>query len=591
MKKMKKLIPVLFSLLWIMSTFMTISVLANSSKAAKQDGIVATLTCDKPKYSLKDKVAVTLTVTNDNPYPVKGVTTAMILPKGYKLKSGELQQETALLNVGESKECSIEITKIPVVTKSPKTGDASFAWLYAVVMFLSGSTLVVIGIRQQWFRKKGMMGLIICFTMVGVASVPMVVKATDTTKNFTVENEFQYGEENVTIEADISYTYEKYNKVTFDGNINYYKVGDTVTIVAPEAEEGKHFAGWTTVRDNATFADAEQSSTTFIMPDSEVELRANYAFNTYTITAIADGNGTITETAVVNYGESKTFTITQTPGYHIEKVEVDGEDKGAITSYTFEDVKEEHTIKATFARGIEAAHMTPDEIKTVTTDAIENGMTDISVTFAPDAGEGMFTALKEAINTADNGSINLHIDGVTTIPEFAFVNYETDDDGIGLSFSTSTGLKSVTFGNSVTHINENAFFRCAYLESVTISKNIQEIGSYAFDWCERLVNMSFTEGGELHTIRDYAFNRCYALETLILPDGLRILDRAACYNCSGLRKLVIPISVTEVGNSIIGNSNVGIYYEGTEEQWNGIANFLWDLGSKGYSLTFNYAGD
>ena len=50
----------------------------------------------------------------------------------------------------------------------------------------------------------------------------------------------------------------------------------------------------------------------------------------------------------VSYGDDKTFTITPNTGYKIESVIVDGVNKGAVGSYTFNDVTKAHTISATF---------------------------------------------------------------------------------------------------------------------------------------------------------------------------------------------------------------------------------------------------
>ena len=71
------------------------------------------------------------------------------------------------------------------------------------------------------------------------------------------------------------------------------------------------------------------------------------------ITATADEHGKIAPAAgtiTVPKGESKTFTITPDSGYHIKDVLVDGKSVGAVSTYTFENVVNNHTIHATFAR-------------------------------------------------------------------------------------------------------------------------------------------------------------------------------------------------------------------------------------------------
>ncbi len=74
------------------------------------------------------------------------------------------------------------------------------------------------------------------------------------------------------------------------------------------------------------------------------------AVNTYTITATAGENGSISPSGefTVTAGEDQNVTITPDRGYHIQDVLVDGVSVGAVSSYTFEAVAEDHTIKATF---------------------------------------------------------------------------------------------------------------------------------------------------------------------------------------------------------------------------------------------------
>ena len=73
--------------------------------------------------------------------------------------------------------------------------------------------------------------------------------------------------------------------------------------------------------------------------------------NHYAISASAGPDGTIIPSGFVsvNHGADQTFTIAAVAGYHVADVLVDGMSVGAIGSYTFNHVKEDHTISATFA--------------------------------------------------------------------------------------------------------------------------------------------------------------------------------------------------------------------------------------------------
>jgi hypothetical protein len=77
---------------------------------------------------------------------------------------------------------------------------------------------------------------------------------------------------------------------------------------------------------------------------------AQPVITTYTITATADANGSISSAGIstVNRGDSITYTITPNEGYQVLSVIVDGANKGSVTSYTFTNVQADHTIAAYF---------------------------------------------------------------------------------------------------------------------------------------------------------------------------------------------------------------------------------------------------
>lgn len=72
----------------------------------------------------------------------------------------------------------------------------------------------------------------------------------------------------------------------------------------------------------------------------------------YTIDAEAGHGGSITPEGriLVASGGDKTFTITPDEGYRIADVLVDGESIGVVSSYTFENVRSDHTIEVIFER-------------------------------------------------------------------------------------------------------------------------------------------------------------------------------------------------------------------------------------------------
>ncbi|MCQ2271839.1 MAG: choice-of-anchor J domain-containing protein [Bacteroidales bacterium] len=99
---------------------------------------------------------------------------------------------------------------------------------------------------------------------------------------------------------------------------------------------------------------------------ADITLTATTAIKTFTITVINNAHGTIAPaTQTVNYGDNVTFTITPEQFYAISDVKVDGASRGAISSYTFNNVTGNHTIEALFeAACYEPTNLTAMDITT-----------------------------------------------------------------------------------------------------------------------------------------------------------------------------------------------------------------------------------
>jgi hypothetical protein len=89
--------------------------------------------------------------------------------------------------------------------------------------------------------------------------------------------------------------------------------------------------------------------------NGNVSVGAAFTLNpsaSYAITASARTGGSISPSGSVSVasGASKTFTITPKTGYRISRVIVDGTWLTARSSYTFTNVRANHSIVAYFAR-------------------------------------------------------------------------------------------------------------------------------------------------------------------------------------------------------------------------------------------------
>ncbi|HJV48709.1 MAG TPA: kelch repeat-containing protein [Geothrix sp.] len=93
------------------------------------------------------------------------------------------------------------------------------------------------------------------------------------------------------------------------------------------------------------------TSYTFSSVAGSHTLTATFQIQTFTLTASAGTNGSISPSGVVtvNYGASQAFTVTPSAGYQVAGVTVDGLAQGALGTYTFSNVTTNHTISATFS--------------------------------------------------------------------------------------------------------------------------------------------------------------------------------------------------------------------------------------------------
>ena len=100
--------------------------------------------------------------------------------------------------------------------------------------------------------------------------------------------------------------------------------------------------------DGATVAAA--NSYTFTNVTTHHSIAATFAIETFTITASAGANGTLSPAgaSTIARGAAQSYAVTPAACYTIGDVLVDGVSVGAAASYTFSDVTANHTIAASF---------------------------------------------------------------------------------------------------------------------------------------------------------------------------------------------------------------------------------------------------
>lgn len=132
-------------------------------------------------------------------------------------------------------------------------------------------------------------------------------------------------------------------------------------------------------------------------------------------------------------------------------------------------------------------------------------------------------------------------------------------------------INSVKIPSTVTVIGESAFTLEDTLTRVEIPASVTDIERWAFYWCTNLTDIKIEENSKLTIIKSSAFSACKKLESFTIPQGVTTLWEKAFNHNDSLRELIIPDSVTFIGEHLIAPlnecPNVTVKYGGTKEQW------------------------
>ena len=127
-----------------------------------------------------------------------------------------------------------------------------------------------------------------------------------------------------------------------------------------------------------------------------------------------------------------------------------------------------------------------------------------------------------------------------------------------------------TIPDSVTSIDNRAFYSCKSLTSVTIPNSVTSIGDGAFYKCDSLTSVTIPDG--VTSIDWCAFSDCTSLTSVTIPNSVTSIGDCAFQYCASLTSVTIPDSVTSINNGAFYDctSLTDVYYAGSEAQWKAI---------------------
>ena len=163
------------------------------------------------------------------------------------------------------------------------------------------------------------------------------------------------------------------------------------------------------------------------------------------------------------------------------------------------------------------------------------------------------------------------------------------------AFSYCKNLKSVTVPNSVTSIGFSAFYYCNSLEKITLPFIGATQGGIANTYlgyifgagqhansltCVPSTLKKVIVTSPCIALGDYAFYRCSYIEHITIPNGIISIGTSAFEGCSNLKEIVLPNTLTSIGDSSL--AEITIPFVGQNADGTGYSNF---------GFIFSYSSD
>lgn len=126
------------------------------------------------------------------------------------------------------------------------------------------------------------------------------------------------------------------------------------------------------------------------------------------------------------------------------------------------------------------------------------------------------------------------------------------------AFDWRASMSTITIPNSVTHLEDNPFSDCAYLTSINVASDhpvLASIDGVLFNKTEKklicyprgIKSKVYVIPQGIRIIGDYAFNDCFTLTSITIPDSVTTIGKCAFSSCN-VTTFTLPNSVTSIGD-------------------------------------------
>ena len=119
------------------------------------------------------------------------------------------------------------------------------------------------------------------------------------------------------------------------------------------------------------------------------------------------------------------------------------------------------------------------------------------------------------------------------------------------SFWGCSGLTSVSIPSSVTSLGNYCFKDCSNLASINVPSSVTKMGQECFYNCSRLASVTISSA--VTSLGDGCFYNCTSLASITIPSSVTSLGERCFWYCSKLTSIIIPSSVTSIGQECFYN--------------------------------------
>jgi len=213
----------------------------------------------------------------------------------------------------------------------------------------------------------------------------------------------------------------------------------------------------------------------------------------------------------------------------------------------------------------------PDSVVVIEKEAFWNNDVLTGITI----GKGVREIRYEAFGYCENLT-ELTVPGnVKIIGGYAFAECEklatvTLEEGVTTvgvrAFRRCRAMSTLNLPDSLTTIGYEAFVGCNQMTSVYIPKGVSRIDVSAFGYCSALTEICVAEENSWFSsydsvLYDKALTRLiqapYAITQHTLPQSAKVIGRAAFFECRGIRSLLLPEGVTTIERAAFYDTGIG----------------------------------